>query len=138
MTVILKHATRWRFLRCYRCQNSARHSAGGHFFFVSTVVELDVLRGVPVPTAISRASVVLMDGIHVRRRRGQLQVEPCAHISTEVKVFSLAESQAELILKMYSMSTYSANFVIENGDNFRVSGARVPTARPSPPARARS
>ena len=74
----------------------------------------------------------------VRRRRGQLQVEPCAHISTEVKVFSLAESQAELILKMYSMSTYSANFVIENGDNFRVSGARVPTARPSPPARARS
>ena len=102
------------------------------------VVELDVSRGVPVPATISRASVVLMDGIHVRRRRGQLQVVPCANISTAGKVFSLAESQAELILKMYSMSTYSANFVIENGDNFHVSGARVPKARPSPPARARS
>ena len=102
------------------------------------VVELDVLRGVPVPTANSCGSVVLMDGIRVRRRHGQLLVVPCAHVSTEVKVFSLAESQAELMLKMYSMSTYSANFVIENGDNFRVSGARVPTARPSPPARARS
>ena len=72
------------------------------------------------------------------RRRGQLLVVPCAHISTEVKVFWLAESQAELVFKLYSMSTYHANFVIENGDVFLVSGARVPTARPSPPARARS
>ena len=69
---------------------------------------------------------------------GQLLVVPCAHVSTEVKVFSLAESQAELILKICSMITYSANVVIESGDLFRVSGARVPTARPSPPARARS
>ena len=52
-------------------------------------------------------------------------VVPCAHISTEVKVFSLAESQAELMLKMCSMGTYHANFVIESGDVFRVSGARV-------------
>ena len=138
MTVILKRATRWRFPRCYRCQNSARPSAAQHFFFVSTVVELDVLRGVPVPTASSCGSVVLIDNLCVRRRRGQLQVEPCANISTDVKVFSLAESQAELILKICSMITYSANVVIEIGDNFRVSGARVPTARPSPPARARS
>ena len=93
---------------------------------------------VPVSTAVSAGSTASMAVLRVRRRRGQLQVVPCANISTEVKVFSLAESQAELILKMYSMSTYSANFVIENGDNFRVSGARVPTARPSPPARARS
>ena len=105
---------------------------------MSTVVELDVLRGVPVPATNSCASVVLMDGIRVRRRRGQLQVVPCANISTEVKVFSLAESQAELILKMCSKSSYRANIVIEIGDIFRVSGARVPTARPSPPARARS
>ena len=102
------------------------------------VVELDVSRGVPVPATISRASVVLMDGIHVRRRRGQLQVVPCANISTAGKVFSLAESQAELMLKIFFMSTYSANVVIEIGDNLEVSGARVPTARPSPPARARS
>ena len=93
---------------------------------------------VPVSTAVSAGSTASMAVPCTSRRRGQLQVEPCANISTEVKVFSLAESQAELILKMYSMSTYSANFVIENGDNFRVSGARVPTARPSPPARARS
>ena len=77
------------------------------------VVELDVLRGVPVPATISRASVVLIDGIRVRRRHGQLLVVPCAHVSTEVKVFSLAESQAELMLKTHSMSTYSANLVIE-------------------------
>ena len=76
--------------------------------------------------------------LRVRRRRGQLQVEPCANISTDVKVFSLAESQAELMLKMCSKSSYRANIVIDNGDNFRVSGARVPTARPSPPARAQS
>ena len=50
----------------------------------------------------------------------------------------LAEAHAKLIFKLYSMSTYRANFVIENGDVFRDSGARVPTARPSPPARARS
>ena len=137
MTVILKHATRWRFPRCYRCQNSARPSAAQHFFFVSTVVELDVLRGVPVPTASSCGSVVLMDGIRVRRRRGQLLVVPCANISTAGKVFSLAESQAELMLKICSKSSYRANIVIDNGDIFRVSGARVPTARPSPPARAR-
>ena len=93
---------------------------------------------VPVFAAASAGSPASMAVLRVRRRHGQLLVVPCAHISTEVKVFSLAESQAELILKMYSMSTYSANFVIENGDNFRVSGARVPTARPSPPARARS
>ena len=99
MTVILKHATRWRFLRCYRCQNSARPSACGHFFFVTMVVELDVLRGVPVPTASSCGSVVLMDGIRVRSRRGQLQVVPCVLVSTAGKVFWLAESQAELMLK---------------------------------------
>ena len=93
---------------------------------------------VPVFAAASAGSPASMAVLRVRRRHGQLLVVPCAHVSTEVKVFSLAESQAELILKMYSMSTYSANFVIENGDNFRVSGARVPTARPSPPARARS
>ena len=86
----------------------------------------------------SKGSTASMAVPCVRSRRGQLLVVPCAHVSTEVKVFSLAESQAELILKMYSMSTYSANIVIENGDNFRVSGARVPTARPSPPARLRS
>ena len=73
-----------------------------------------------------------------QRRLGDSGLSASFYISTDVKVFSLAESQAELILKMYSMSTYSADFVIENGDNFRVSGARVPTARPSPPARARS
>ena len=76
--------------------------------------------------------------LRVRSRRGQLQVVPCVLISTAGKVFWLAESQAELMLKMHSMGTYFANFVIETGDNFRVSGARVPTARPSPPARARS
>ena len=93
---------------------------------------------VPVFATVSAGSTASMAVLRVRRRHGQLLVVPCAHISTEVKVFSLAESQAELMLKMYSMSTYSANFVIENGDNFRVSGARVPAARPSPPARARS
>ena len=75
----------------------------------------------------------------VRRRHGQLLVVPCAHISTAGKVFSLAESQAELMLKMRSKSSYRArNIVIEIGAMIRVSGARVPTARPSPPARARS
>ena len=74
----------------------------------------------------------------VRRRHGQLQVVQCVLISTAGKIFSLAESQAELMLKIFLMSTYSANVVIEIGDNLEVSGARVPTARPSPPARARS
>ena len=93
---------------------------------------------VPVFATASAGSPASMAAPCVRSRRGQLQVGPCVLISTAGKVFSLAESQAELMLKMYSMGTYSANFVIENGDNFRVSGARVPTARPSPPARARS
>ena len=93
---------------------------------------------VPVSTAVSAGSPASMAVLCTSRRRGQLQVVPCANISTEVKVFSLAESQAELILKICSMITYSANVVIESGDLFRVSGARVPKARPSPPARARS
>ena len=93
---------------------------------------------VPVFATASAGSPASMAVLRVRRRHGQLLVVPCAHVSTEVKVFSLAESQAELVLKIYSMSTYSANIVIEIGDIFRVSGARVPTARPSPPARARS
>ena len=93
---------------------------------------------VPVFATASAGSPASMAVLCTSRRRGQLQVVPCANISTEVKVFSLAESQAELVPKIYSMSTYSANIVIEIGDIFRVSGARVPTARPSPPARARS
>ena len=93
---------------------------------------------VPVSTAVSAGSTASMAVLRVRRRRGQLQVGPCVLISTAGKVFSLAESQAELMLKIFLMSTYSANVVIEIGDNFRVSGARVPTARPSPPARAGS
>ena len=93
---------------------------------------------VPVSAAVSAGSTASMATPGVRRRRGQLQVVPCANISTAGKVFSLAESQAELMLKIFLMSTYSANVVIEIGDNLEVSGARVPTARPSPPARARS
>ena len=91
----------------------------------------------PVFATTSAGSTASMAVPCVRSRRGQLQVGPCAHISTAGKVFSLAESQAELMLKIFLMSTYSANVVIEIGDIFRVSGARVPTARPSPPARAR-
>ena len=137
MTVILKHATRWRFPRCYRCKSIGQPLAAQYFFLWTVVREPGTLSLVPVSAAANPGSADFLAVLCVRRRRGQLQVVPCAHISTAVKDFSLAESQAELILKMYSMSTYSANFVIENGDNFRVSGARVPTARPSPPARAR-
>ena len=93
---------------------------------------------VPVFATASKGSPASMATPGVRRRRGQLQVGPCVLISTAGKVFSLAESQAELMLKIFLMSTYSANVVIEIGDNLEVSGARVPTARPSPPARARS
>ena len=93
---------------------------------------------VPVSTAVSAGSTASMAVPCTSRRRGQLQVEPCANISTEVKVVWLAEAHAKLIFKLYSMSSYPANFAIENDDIFRVSGARVPTARPSPPARARS
>ena len=96
------------------------------------------MRLVPVSAAANPGSADFMAVLRVRRRRGQLQVVPCVLISTAGKVFWLAESQAELMLKMCSKSSYSANVVIENGDIFRVSGARVPPARPSPPARARS
>ena len=93
---------------------------------------------VPVSTAVSAGSTASMAVLRVRSRRGQLQVVPCVLISTAGKVLSLAESQAELVLKMCSKTSYRANILIEIGDIFRVSGARVPTARPSPPARARS
>ena len=58
--------------------------------------------------------------------------------STAGKVFSLAESHAELMLKRYSVGSYSVVFTIEIADIFGLYGALAPTARPSPPARARS
>ena len=68
---------------------------------------------VPVSAAASAGSPASYAVPCTSLRRGQLLAVPCAQISTEVKVFSLAESQAELMLKMYSMSTYHANFVGE-------------------------
>ena len=93
---------------------------------------------VPVFAAASAGSPASMAVLRVRRRHGQLLVVSCAPVSTADKVFSLAESHAELILKRYSMGSYSVVFTIEMADLFGLYGALVPTARPFPPARAQS
>ena len=61
----------------------------------------------PLPPDVSYSLLLLRVLLYrVFGRRGQLLGVPCAPVSTAGKVFSLAESHAELILKMHSMGSY--------------------------------